>query len=144
MEWPVGCHVIERLDLENDPRFGSMEARAQNCEDLIRILDQIFAMVSLREWEERLREHKCIYARIQTPDEVINDPQAIANNFFAEIEHPVTGRTRLVTTPVRFPRNPASVKTAAPEVGQNTEEVLLGLGYTWDDIAQLKDKRVIL
>jgi len=144
LQWPGFCRAIESPELETDPRFASMEARAQNCEDLIRILDQIFAMLSLRKWEERLREHKCIYARIQTPDEVINDPQAIANNFFAEIEHPVTGRTKLVTTPVRFLRNPASVKIAAPEVGQHTEEVLVELGYTWDDIARLKDERVIL
>jgi len=50
----------------------------------------------------------------------------------------------LVNNPVKFCQNPASIRAPAPEVGQHTEEILLDLGYSWDDIAHLKDDRVIL
>lgn len=142
--WVPMCRVIERPDLENDPRFNTMEMREQNCEELIRILDEIFATRNRDEWEKRLKENNCIYGLVQTPLEVIADPQALANNFFAEINHPAIGEMKLVTTPVEFHQNPASIKTTAPELGQHTEEILLGLGYGWDDIVQLKDKQVIL
>jgi crotonobetainyl-CoA:carnitine CoA-transferase CaiB-like acyl-CoA transferase len=44
-----------------------------------------------------------------------------------------------VASPVKFRETPASIKTSAPQLGQHTEEVLLGLGYTWDDITKLKE-----
>ena len=50
----------------------------------------------------------------------------------------------LVTTPINFYQNPASIRTPAPEIGQHTEEILLDLGYNWDDIARLKEQGVIL
>jgi len=144
LSWHDFCQAIERPELEDDPRFSDTETRADNCEELIRILDGIFAAKTMEEWEKNLRRNNCIYGRVQTPDEVITDPQAIANDFFAEIEHPVAGSTKLVTTPVMFRQNPASIRTTAPEVGQHTEEILLELGYSWDDLAQLKDEGVIL
>ena len=142
--WPDFCRAIERPELENDPRFNSRETRLENCEELIRILDEVLASRNREEWEKRFRENNCIYGRVETPVEVINDPQAVANDFFAEINHPVAGKMKLVATPVKFRQNPASVRTLAPEVGQHTEEILLDLGYSWDDIARLKEQGVIL
>jgi len=118
--------------------------REQNSEELIRILDEIFVSKNMEEWEKRLRENNCIYGRVQSPLEVTTDPQAVANDFFAEIHHPIGGEMKLVTTPVNFYQNPASIRTPAPEIGQHTDEVLLDLGYNWDDIAQLKEQGVIL
>jgi crotonobetainyl-CoA:carnitine CoA-transferase CaiB-like acyl-CoA transferase len=45
--------------------------------------------------------------------------------------------------PVNFRQNPASVRTSTPELGQNNEEILLELGYSWDDISSLKAQEVI-
>lgn len=141
--WPGFCRALGRPDLEHDPRFQDMTVRAQNSAELIRILDDIFATRDIQEWERLLAENDCIFSRVQTPEEVIQDPQALANGFFAELDHPLVGHTRVVTTPVKFNQNPAEVRGPSPEAGQHTEEVLLGLGYTWDDIAGLKDGGVI-
>jgi len=92
VHWPDFCRAIERPDLENDPRFNTMEIREQHCEELIRILDKILASKNMEEWEKRLRANNCIYGRVQTPLEVTADPQAIANHFFTEIEHPIGGK----------------------------------------------------
>jgi crotonobetainyl-CoA:carnitine CoA-transferase CaiB-like acyl-CoA transferase len=70
---------------------------------------------------------------------VVNDPQAIENDFFTEFDHPVVGPLKLVASPVKFDRKKPPIRLPAPEVGQHTEEVLLELGYTWDDIVELKD-----
>ena len=142
--WPDFCRAIEKPDLEIDPRFNTRQVRAENCAELIGIMDEVFATKNRKQWERRLRKNNCIYGRVETPEEVINDPQAIANDFFATIDHPVAGEKQVVATPVKFRQNPASVRTPAPEVGQHTEEILLELGYTWDDIAQLNEQGVIL
>lgn len=142
-QWPDFCRAIERPEWENDPRFNSAEARMQNCEELIRMLDDIFASNKMEDWERRFRENNCIYSRIQSPTEVVADPQAIANDFFTEMDHPIAGKMKLVTTPVTFKQNPASARTPAPGVGQHNEEILLYLGYNKEDIAKLKDEGVI-
>jgi len=142
--WPGFCRAIEKPELEHDPRFQDMEARREHCEELIQIIDEVLATRTMAEWEACFKEHNCIYGRVQTAMEVINDPQALANNFYVEVEHPDAGNIRLLTTPVQFSRNPASLRTTCPELGQHNEEILLELGYTWDDIAQLKEQGVIL
>lgn len=144
LSWPDFCRAIERPELEHDPRFENIERRADHCEELIQMLNDIFASQNRDEWERRLRDTDCIYGRVQTPEEVIEDPQAIANGFFVEMDHPEAGQTRYVTTPVTFGQNPASLRTASPETGQHTEEILLELGYDWDDITRLKEQEIIL
>ena len=144
IQWPGFCQAIHRPELQNDPRFNNLDAREENCKELIRILDEIFASKTLAEWEKCLRENDCIYGIIQTPAEVITDPQALANNFFAEVDYPAAGKIKLVNTPVKFKQDPALVRTPAPELGQHTEEILLDLGYSWDDITKFKDEGAIL
>jgi crotonobetainyl-CoA:carnitine CoA-transferase CaiB-like acyl-CoA transferase len=144
IHWSGLCQAMERPDLEHDPRFNTMYKRAENCEELIRIMDEIFSSRDRNEWEKRFRDNEVIYGRIETPEEVVNDPQAYANDFFTEIDHPKTGKMKYVTMPVDFRQNPASVKTPSPEVGQHNEEILLELGYSWDDISRLKEQGVIL
>ena len=121
-----------------------METRKDNCEALIHIIDEILAARTMEEWEHRFRENNCIYGRVQTPMEVVSDPQALANDFYVDVEHPNAGSIKLLSTPVQFSDNPASLRTTCPELGQHNEEIILELGYTWDDIAQFKDQGVIL
>ncbi len=141
--WSDLCRAIERPELENDPRFNNIDARGENNEELIRILDEVFASKTIEEWERICRKYGFIYTRVRTPAEVIVDPQALANDFFVDYPHP-TVRMKVVASPIKFHQDPASVRTPAPEVGQNTEEILLDLGYSWEDIGQLKEQGVIL
>ncbi len=142
--WPGFCRAIERPDLENDPRFNSIDARQNNCVELIKIIEDALATQTMAEWERRFRQHNCIYGRVQSPTEVTTDPQAIAAGLFQEIEIPGAGMSRLVTTPVIFSDSTVSIRTPSPELGQHTEEILLDLGYTWEDLARLKEGKVIL
>jgi len=59
-------------------------------------------------------------------------------------EHPIWGKVRVAGFPVGYSETPCSIRREAPEFGQHTEEVLMEvLGYTWDDISQLKEHEVI-
>jgi crotonobetainyl-CoA:carnitine CoA-transferase CaiB-like acyl-CoA transferase len=144
VDWPNFCQAIERPELAKDPRYNTMDNRAQHCEEIIHIIDKALGSRTMAEWEKRFRENKVIYGRVQTPMEVINDPQALANDFFVDLEFPGIGKKKLIASPVVFRENPALVKAPAPELGQHTEEILLELGYSWENIGQLKEQKVIL
>ena len=144
LNWPDFCRALDRPDLEKDPRFNSLETRAENAEALIKILDDLFASRDRADWEKRLKNNHCIFGRIATPEEVIRDPQAEANKFFTELEHPQAGKVKFVNTPVKFLQNPASLRTPSPELGQHTEEIMLEMGYSWDEIIRLKEQKAII
>ena len=142
--WQAFCQAIDQESLENDPRFDSIQNRAENSLALIGILDEIFAKKTVGEWMERLTEFGVIFSLVQKPSELIHDPQARANDFFMSVDHPTYGPIELVSSPVKLSKTPGAFIAPAPELGQNTEEILLELGYTWDDIGELKDKKVIV
>jgi crotonobetainyl-CoA:carnitine CoA-transferase CaiB-like acyl-CoA transferase len=141
--WHNACLALGMPELENDSRFNSIENRGTNSKELISILDNRFAAKTRSEWFEEFKKQKLIYAPIQTPTEVVNDPQAVANKYIIWHDHPTLGKTKMVGFPWDFSDTPASVRREAPEFGQHTEEILLEFGYSWDDIIKLKDEKII-
>jgi len=142
--WPNVCRALGMPELENDPRFNSIEARGANARELIAIMDKQFLARTREEWFEIFKKESIIYTPIQSTGEVVNDPQALANDYVTWFDHPVLGRTKVVGFPWDFSKTPASVRREAPEFGQHTEEILLELSYTWDDITRLRDEKAIL
>jgi crotonobetainyl-CoA:carnitine CoA-transferase CaiB-like acyl-CoA transferase len=142
--WPKICRVLGIEELEHDPKFNSIETRGKNSRELIAIMDEKFASKPRDEWLKILKQEECIYTPIQSPIEVSNDPQAIANNYFVYVDHPVFGKTKVVGFPWDFSETPASWRREAPKLGQHTEEILLELGYTWDDITKFKEEEATI
>ncbi len=141
--WPNLCHAIGRDDLIDDNRFNSFLGILENRNELFRILDSTIRTKPLSEWKQRLDNEGLVWALLQNYLEIINDPQARVNNFFATFEHPSHGPVELVACPVKLSETPAQIRRPAPEMGQHTEEVLLENGFTWEDIAKLKDLGII-
>lgn len=139
--WPRVCQAIGKPELADDPRFNTFDGRATNRELVSQILANAFVSKTLEEWKPILRDIP--YAPQRTIKEAINDPQSEANDFFVSYEHPAYGQIRMVANPVNMSATPSNVRLPAPEIGQHTEEVLLEYGYSWEDIASLKEKGVI-
>jgi crotonobetainyl-CoA:carnitine CoA-transferase CaiB-like acyl-CoA transferase len=124
-----------------NPKYNSIEGRTEDIIQLRQIFSQAFLTKTLDEWRPLLEGLS--YAPNQTLKDVMNDTQAIESGCFVAYEHPQRGLIRQVANPVRMSKDPASVRMPAPELGQHTEEVLLEYGYTWDDIARLKEEGTI-
>jgi crotonobetainyl-CoA:carnitine CoA-transferase CaiB-like acyl-CoA transferase len=141
--WPAFCAAVGMPELQHDERFANAGARKDNLEPLYELLDDKFLVKTTAEWIAVLESHDMICAPVANYDDVIADPQALANDYLLTVEHPSNGPTQIVGFPWKFSETPARAAPAAPELGQHTEEVLLSLGYTWDDIARFRDAGAI-
>jgi len=142
--WSPLCRALGREDLENDPRFDSHEKRCQNSTLVISILDEILATKTREDWAERFDQSELIWAPVATIAEVIRDPQVLENKYVIDFDHPVLGQLKLPAIPFQLSKTPLKPRSPAPELGQHTEEVLLELGYDWDDITRFKDDGAIM
>jgi crotonobetainyl-CoA:carnitine CoA-transferase CaiB-like acyl-CoA transferase len=141
--WPDLLRAVDHPEWQDDPRFATMAARRAHCAELVALLDAVFATRPLGEWGEILDRAGMWWAPVQTTEEVIVDPQAIAAGAFVDVPMPDGGSARMVASPLDFSATPWQARSTAPELGQHTEEILLELGYDWEAIGQLKDAGAI-
>lgn len=143
--WPDFCKAIGVEEFIDDPRCATLRDRAKNCEAIISVLDQRFASKPRNEWMQILKNGgDFIYTVVNTINELPDDPQMIENDYIVDYEHPAWGPTQVVGVPVRLSKTPGSPKAPAPEFGEHTEQILIDmLGYSWEDIAKLREEEVI-
>ena len=140
--WPDLLAALGAEHLADDARFTSIGTRLQNAEACVAALDAIIGAKTLAEWAPVFDAHNVWFAPVQTLAEVAADPVAEAAGCFVELEGP-DGPIRQVATPATFYGTPVAAGAWAPELGQNTEEILLELGYDWDRIISLKEEGAI-
>ena len=143
--WGNFCQAIGRAEMENNPLFETADKRRENRGEMISIMDKIFATRTCDEWISVLQEFPdFIYERVNSVSDLPDDPQVVANDYIVDFSHPTIGDIKMINVPVTFSETPGGIRTAAPECGQDTEEVLTEIcGYSWDDIAALRDAEVI-
>tara|TARA_Y100000590_G_scaffold208456_1_gene236156 strand:+ start:1140 stop:2417 length:1278 start_codon:yes stop_codon:yes gene_type:complete len=143
--WPTFASALGMEALATDEKFIDTESRAKNNQELIKLLDQTFESKTYAEWDQILSSAgDFIYAPVQQLRELWDDPQVQANKYIVETNHPTLGKVKLANHPIQYSETPSSIRRVAPEIGEHTEEILLETGYSWDDIADLQDKGVIL
>jgi crotonobetainyl-CoA:carnitine CoA-transferase CaiB-like acyl-CoA transferase len=141
--WPRLCNVLDRPDMITDERFEAPQGRYRHREELLDELDKTFATRPRAEWLKRLVEADIPNGPVNDYASMAREPQVIANRYVDELDHPTFGTIDVVGSPIQMSKNYAGPRTGAPELGQNTEEVLLGLGCSWDEIERLRNLRAI-
>jgi crotonobetainyl-CoA:carnitine CoA-transferase CaiB-like acyl-CoA transferase len=140
--WPDLCRRIGRPELIEDERFATGMARFMNRVECVQTLDAIFASRTLDEWRTALADAEGVWAPMQTAIELYDDPQANANHYLLPVDRGDGSPFTLVANPVQFDERPPTLRPA-PDLGQHTEEVLLALGMTWEDLARYKEAGAI-
>lgn len=145
LKWSLVCKALGIEHLEHDPMYKNAEARQVTYESLIAIMDGIFLTRTRDEWMKHLKATgDIICTPVQDLFDIRTDPQIWANNYLIEADHSVLGKVKVRGSPVDFSETPAKIKVEAPELGQHTEEILNEtLGYTWEEINELREKEVI-
>ncbi len=141
--WPTFCKAIERPDLENNPKFATFDDRQEHAEELVKIIEDIFLTKTYDELIDILTRHKLVWSPVRTPLEVTQDAQAHANDFFGEWDHPTYGKIKVLNNPIKLSETPAAVHRKAPELGEHTDAILEGLGFTAEQISQMKEDGIV-
>jgi crotonobetainyl-CoA:carnitine CoA-transferase CaiB-like acyl-CoA transferase len=141
--WPSFCEATGKTDLLNDPRFTDDSGRPVNFAELIEIFDEVFATRTRDEWMETFQERGLMFSSVQHISEVTNDPQALANDYVVSVDHPTQGQMNIPGYPVHFSASRSGTRSAAPTLGQHTDEVLREIGYRDPEIDTLRQEGVI-
>jgi crotonobetainyl-CoA:carnitine CoA-transferase CaiB-like acyl-CoA transferase len=129
-------HVIGRPALAD--QFPQLLYWDEEKAALFPLVDEAMQAATTDEWCERLAAVGIRHAPVRDHAQVIADRNMWDNGYFATVDgHDV------VAVPVAFSATPGAPPARAPELGEHTEEVLLELGYTWDDISRFQEAHAI-
>lgn len=137
--WRGLCMHLGVPDLADDPRFDSVANRAANGRDLAGVLDEIFGRADYVTWKAAFDGFDAPWELVQTVQEVLDDPQAVANGYVFETEVREGLNVRVVAGPVSVDGSPMhAIPCRAPQLGEHTDEVLGSLGYDGDRLAAVR------
>lgn len=143
--WADFVYLIGRPDLRTDPRFTDQTARRINSTHCVELLDEVFAQQPRQHWLELFASKRdWPVTPVNSIADVVTDPQALANDYVVEFDHPVLGPRQTVGFPVALSETPLRIGRRAPEFGEHTEHVLMeSLKLDWAEIAKLRDEMII-
>jgi formyl-CoA transferase len=137
------CRAIERPDFMTDPRFATSRARSTNRDELMELLMPITRQKSSAEWVKIMNEAGVPCGPIYRIDETFADPQVRHLQMAQPVHSPALGDLTILGHPVSHGEHRLPIRTSAPELGQDNEEILTSLGYSKEQIADLANRGVI-
>jgi crotonobetainyl-CoA:carnitine CoA-transferase CaiB-like acyl-CoA transferase len=141
--WPLFCDATGQSHLIADPRYETTDSRSAHSAELMEIFNKVFLSRTRDEWIELLLPKGLMFAPVQDLNEVLVDPQALANNYVVDFDHPHLGNVKLPGFPIHFSANSAGTHSPAPGLGEHTEQVLADMGYSSDEISRLRQDNII-
>ena len=133
------CHVLGASSLAIDPRFATNRVRVENRALLVAALNELTVRRPTAEWVGLLETAGVPCGPINSIDAVFEDPQVVARGLKIELPHPTAETVPGVANPIRMSETPVQYRSAPPELGANTVEVLMQeLGIAPDRILELE------
>ena len=137
-QWSAFFGAVGRSALfEDDPRFADAVTLLRNVNDLYKHVADIMLERTSTEWIELFRTLDIAAMEVKSIEDLRDDPQVEAAGLLVEQEHPTEGLIREVRPPATWSDTPAAIRRAAPNIGEQSSEILAGVGYSEDKIAAL-------
>ena len=142
--WRKFCEHVGHSELIDDDRFNTNALRTENHESLFPILAEIMCRRTTDVWVEALEAIGVPCGPVNTVDKVANDPQVLARDMIAEVEHNTTGTVQIPGIPIKLSETPGQIDAPAPNLGEHTSEVLIDLlGLGAEEVNQLKQNGIV-
>jgi crotonobetainyl-CoA:carnitine CoA-transferase CaiB-like acyl-CoA transferase len=137
------CAAIGRPELADHPDYKTAKLRSENRAGLNDAIAEVTKHQPSAHWIDLLNKAGCPTGPIYKMDEVFADPQVRHLEMAVPVDHPTMGSFDVVNQAVKLSRTPSSVRTATPEQGEHTDEILAELGYSADRIADLHARGIV-
>jgi crotonobetainyl-CoA:carnitine CoA-transferase CaiB-like acyl-CoA transferase len=137
--WENICRALGREDL-----IPHQYAEGEKREEIFSYFRDVFRTKTRDEWFDLLKEKNIPIGKVYSIDEVFTDPQILHRHMVEEIEHPTLGKVKQVGVAMKFSDTPGGIRSLSPLLGEHTEEILQDLGYTKEQIEQLRKAGAII
>ncbi len=110
--------------LDADPRFATQESRTQHAEEIGRFLATHLKERSSSEWLTLCKQMDIPACRVNSIEDLFDDPHLQAVSFFEEVDHPTEGLLKNCRFPITFSATPSSIQRLAPTLGEHAAQIL--------------------
>ena len=141
--WQRFCEAIDRPDLAEDPQFTTNQDRVANKGALIALLEPLLAEKTTEEWQPLFRAAGALFGPLLDFADLFTHPQVIHSGLLQHVEHPKLGTIPQLGPVVKMSSTPGHIKGPPPLLGQHTSEVLAELGFSPDEVANLRASGVV-
>ena len=138
-QWEAVADVLGVPELKEDPRFKERDTRKKNRHVLTALLEEKLVGHETAHWVKVLNEHDVPSGEILTLEEAVTQPQIEHRKTFGRVTVEGIGEIPLFHMTTKFEKTPGTVEAPPPTLGQHTREVLLGLGYTGNDVEAFRE-----
>ena len=140
--WPQLCEAIGRAEWVNDPKYSTVVARQPHIFDIFAEIERFLADKEKHEAMAYLAKYEVPCAPVLSMKEIATDPALRQSQSIVEVQQPKRGTYLTVGCPMKFSAFTPEIKSA-PLLGEHSEEVLKELGYSAEQIAQMREQKVI-
>ncbi|MCI0902570.1 MAG: CoA transferase [Chloroflexi bacterium] len=141
--WERMCRAIGQDGMLEDPRYTTNTDRVEHRAECVGELIAVFAQNTTDHWVGLIVEAGVPCGPINTVSEVVSNPQVLARNMIAEVDHPNVPNLKFPASPLKLTDSPATIRRVPPLLGQHNEEILAEAGYSPEKIADMKERGVI-
>ncbi|MFC1824290.1 CaiB/BaiF CoA transferase family protein [Thermodesulfobacteriota bacterium] len=143
--FPKMAAMLDMPELLEHPRFSNMaeHGKPEVAEEFLTVLLPWLQERTKQEVWTAAQAQQMLSAAINNSEDLINDPHYNERGFWVEIDHPAAGKIKYPGAPFKMMETPWEIRMPAPLLGQHNEEVLGNLGYTRDDLVDLKQQQII-
>ena len=142
-QWLRFFKLVGKEEILKDSKFSSLKSRNENIDLLYHMLSEELTKQDTNYWLKSLKQSDIPAAKVNFPEEIFEDEHLQETNFFRETQHPSEGKLLYPKFPVEFKNTDDSETLHAPNLGENTKEILVGLGYSDFEIESLASKNII-
>ena len=141
--WKRFVEAVDKGEWLEMDEFKNAKERLKNRDYLNKLIEEVTITKTSDEWVEKLEKVGVPCGPINSIDKVFNDPQVKHLGIAQSIDTIPFGQTELVGQPFNLSRSPSIMKQRPPEKGEHNEDVLLDLGYSSEELDELKSKNII-
>lgn len=142
-QWLRFFKLVGKEEILKDSQFSSLKSRNENIDLLYHMLSEELTKQDTNYWLKSLKQSDIPAAKVNFPEEIFEDEHLQETNFFRETQHPSEGKLLYPKFPVEFKNTDNGETLHAPNLGENTKEILVGLGYSDFEIESLASKNII-